>query len=131
MEFDCHQVSHSLGRKIVKGKTRIRYIYIATLVVQVSMSFVRVAEQEQVDAWTFVSMPDFLNVDTTYPQPGWEETLDYVLKAVKAENRDFLLVAGDLVMGRWWGEEKIEKYAAMTKRTIQRNKLSFLFVRNY
>ena len=95
------------------------------------MSFVRVAEQEQVDAWTFVSMPDFLNVDTTYPQPGWEETLDYVLKAVKAENRDFLLVAGDLVMGRWWGEEKIEKYAAMTKRTIQRNKLSFLFVRNY
>ena len=26
--------------------------------------------------WTFASMPDFLNVDTTYPQPGWEPALD-------------------------------------------------------
>ena len=58
-------------------------------------------------------MPDFLNVDTTYPQPGWEEALDYVLQAVKAENPDFVLVAGDLVMGRWRSEEKIEKYAAI------------------
>jgi len=65
------------------------------------------------DTWTFVSMPDFLNVDTTYPQPGWEDTLDYVLKAVKAEGPDFVLVAGDLVMGRWWTQEKIEKYAAI------------------
>ncbi len=61
--------------------------------------------------WTFVSMPDFLNVDTTYPQPGWEDALGYVLKAVKAENPDFVLVAGDLVMGRWWTKEKIDKYA--------------------
>jgi hypothetical protein len=65
------------------------------------------------DTWTFVSMPDFLNVDTTYPQPGWEETLDYVLKAVKAENPDFVLVPGDLVMGRWWSEDKIAQYAAL------------------
>jgi len=65
------------------------------------------------ETWTFVSIPDFLNVDTTYPQPGWEDTLDYVLKAVKAENPDFVLVAGDLVMGRWWTREKIEKYANM------------------
>ncbi len=63
--------------------------------------------------WTFVSMPDFLNVDTTYPQPGWEDALGYVLKAVKAENPDFVLVAGDLLMGRWWNEEKIEKFAAI------------------
>ena len=39
-------------------------------------------------------MPDFLNVDTSYPQLGREETFDYVLKAVnKAENPDFLLVS--------------------------------------
>ncbi len=69
--------------------------------------------QEAPETWTFVSMSDFLNVDTTYPQPGWEDTLDYVLKAVKAENPDFVLVAGDLVMGRWWSEEKIENYAAI------------------
>ncbi len=65
------------------------------------------------ETWTFVSMPDFLNADTTYPQPGWEQTLSYVLQAVKAENPDFLLVPGDLVMGRWWSEEKIKKYAAI------------------
>ena len=63
--------------------------------------------------WTFVSIPDFLNVDTTYPQPGWEDALDYVLNAIKSENPDFVLVPGDLVMGRWWSEEKIAKCAAI------------------
>ncbi len=65
------------------------------------------------ETWTFVSIPDFLNVDTTYPQPGWEETLDYVLEAIEAEKPDFVLVPGDLVMGRWWSEEKIVRYAAI------------------
>jgi len=65
-----------------------------------------------VQPWRFVSIPDFLNVDLTYPQPGWEDALDYVLKAVKAENPEFVLVAGDLVMGRWPDKESIEKYAA-------------------
>ena len=62
-------------------------------------------------SWTFVSMPDFLNVDTDYPQRGWEDALGYILQAVKAENPDVLLVAGDLVMGRWWSEADIETYA--------------------
>ena len=66
-----------------------------------------------VKPWRFVSIPDFLNVDLTYPQPGWEETLDYVLDAIKAENPEFVLVAGDLVMGRWPDKESIKKYAAM------------------
>jgi len=61
--------------------------------------------------WRFVSIPDFVNVDLTYPQPGWEDTLDYVLKAIKAENPQFVLVAGDLVMGRWPDKESIKKYA--------------------
>jgi len=64
-------------------------------------------------SWTFVSMPDFLNVDTEYPQAGWEDALGYILDAVKAENPDFVLVAGDLLMGRWWSEADIEKYAAI------------------
>ncbi|MBS9462895.1 metallophosphoesterase [Flagellimonas sp. 389] len=53
------------------------------------------------DAWTFVSVPDFLNKDTYYPQPGFEEGLSFFLQAVKAENPDFVLVPGDLVNGRW------------------------------
>jgi len=68
------------------------------------------------EEWTFVSMPDFLNVDCDYPQEGWEDALSYVLESVKKENPEFLLVAGDLVMGEWDGpewndEDSIAKYA--------------------
>ena len=54
------------------------------------------------ELWKFVSIPDFLNVDVKYPEPKWDDALDYVLNCVKAENPDFVLVAGDMVMGRWW-----------------------------
>ncbi len=66
---------------------------------------------KSVQPWRFVSIPDFLNVDLEYPQAGWEDTLDYVLKAVKAENPEFVLVAGDLVMGRWPDKDSIKEYA--------------------
>ncbi len=68
------------------------------------------------DVWTFVSMPDFLNVDCDYPQEGWEDALSYILESVKNEHPDFLVVAGDLVMGHWDGEhwhdkDSIQKYS--------------------
>jgi len=53
------------------------------------------------EPWRFVSMPDFLNVDTDYPQKGWEDSLSFILQSVKAEQPDFLVVPGDLVMGHW------------------------------
>jgi hypothetical protein len=55
--------------------------------------------------WHFVSMPDFLNVDTDYPQPGWEDALGTILKSVKSEKPDFLVVPGDIVVGHWHGEK--------------------------
>ena len=69
-----------------------------------------------VQPWTFVSMPDFLNVDCDYPQVGWEESLSYILESVKKENPDFLVVPGDLVMGHWdspeWNNtDTIAKYS--------------------
>jgi len=68
------------------------------------------------EEWTFVSMPDFLNVDCDYPQEGWEDALNYILNTVKEENPDFLVVAGDIVMGEWddpeWNDkDTIAKYA--------------------
>jgi len=51
--------------------------------------------------WTIVSIPDFLNVDCDYPQKGWEDALDFVLNSIKKENPEFVIVAGDLVMGHW------------------------------
>jgi len=71
---------------------------------------------EKTESWTFVSMPDFLNVDCDYPQKGWEDALSYILESVKSENPDFLVVAGDLVMGHWdkkdWNDaDTIRKYS--------------------
>jgi len=66
-----------------------------------------------VQPWRFVSIPNFVGADIAYPQSGWEETLDYVLKAIKAENPEFVLVPGDLVAGRWPDKESIEKQAGV------------------
>ena len=68
-------------------------------------------------SWTFVSIPDFLNVDCDYPQAGWEDALGYILNSVKSENPDFVVVPGDLVMGHWdapdWNSrDTINKYSA-------------------
>jgi hypothetical protein len=82
-------------------------------------SFASLAQTGERDHWRFVSMPDFLNVDTDYPQNGWEESLSFILNSVKNENPDFLTVAGDLVMGRWHNEnnlpgiEGIEHFASL------------------
>ena len=52
--------------------------------------------------WSFVSFPDFFNFDVPNPKPKWEDALDWWLDSVKAENPEFVLVAGDLVNGHWW-----------------------------
>ncbi len=57
-------------------------------------------------SWRFVSVPDFLNVDTDHPQKGWEDALGYILKSVKAKKPDFVVIPGDLVMGHWHGEKE-------------------------
>ena len=67
-------------------------------------------------SWTVVSIPDFLNVDCDYPQKGWEDALGYVLNSIRKENPEFVLVAGDLVMGHWDGKfwndaDTIKKYS--------------------
>jgi hypothetical protein len=97
--------------RIFKDFHCIRFLLWIILYVGIANAQNESDKDETKEEWTFVSMPDFLNVDTTYPQPGWEETLDYVLTAVKSENPDFLLVAGDLLMGRWREAELIEQYA--------------------
>ena len=65
------------------------------------MNAAHAQQQASNKTWTFVSIPDFLNKDTLYPHPGFEDALSFFLQAVKAENPDFVLVAGDLVNGRW------------------------------
>ncbi|OVE82141.1 hypothetical protein BVY04_01780 [bacterium M21] len=81
-------------------------LYAATLTFTVLWNLTVLAQTSDKKAWTFVSIPDFLNVDTIYPEPKWEDALSFTLKSVKAENPDFVLVPGDLVMGHWDFPEK-------------------------
>jgi len=96
---------------IIKYSIKIVFLIITTVIIS---SF---QIKEKVDKpWTFVSMPDFINVDCDYPDPHWENALSYILKSVKKENPDFLVVAGDLLMGHWNSEtgndaDSIAKYS--------------------
>lgn len=75
------------------------------VIILFASTFVSKAQYSEESDWRFVSMPDFLNVDCDYPQAGWEDALSFILKSVKNENPDFLVVAGDLVMGHWDNKE--------------------------
>ncbi len=95
--------------KMSDSLSKYSFILMATIFIQCQS-----AHEEK--PWIFVSMPDFLNVDCDYPEPLWEDALSYILQAVKEEDPEFLLVAGDLVMGHWdapeWVDaDTIDKYA--------------------
>lgn len=60
------------------------------------------SREERAQSVRFVSFPDFFNFDIPNPWPGYDTAVNYFLTQVKAENPDFVLVAGDLVNGHWW-----------------------------
>ena len=67
---------------------------------------------KETKAWSFVSIPDFLNFDIEYPQKGWEDALGFIVGSMKKEDPAFAMVAGDLVMGHWGTKkEEINKWA--------------------
>ena len=68
--------------------------------------------KEEYAAWSFVSIPDFLNFDIEYPQKGWEDALGFIVGSMKKEDPAFAMVAGDLVMGHWGTKkEEIDRWA--------------------
>lgn len=50
----------------------------------------------------FTSVPDLFNWNIKYPQPGWEEAMDWFLGGMKKEGPAFMLNAGDIMDARWW-----------------------------
>ena len=58
----------------------------------------------------FVSFPDFFNFDIPNPWPGYDTAVHYFLGQVKAEDPDFVLVAGDLVNGHWWDNARCAEH---------------------
>ena len=90
-----------LFKNFDKMKSKDSY-YNGKLKIMTLALFILLSADLSGQTWTFVSMPDFLNNDVRYPEPKWDGALDYVLDEIKKENPDFLLVAGDMVQGRWW-----------------------------
>ena len=68
--------------------------------------------------WRFVCVPDFLNRDTEFPQPGFEDGIDFFLQSIKNENPQFVIVPGDLVNGRWPDNLKPTKEAITNNARI-------------
>ncbi len=50
----------------------------------------------------FTSFPDLYNWNIDYPQPGWEDAMDWFLEGMKTEGPAFSLNAGDIMDARWW-----------------------------
>ena len=90
----------------------VRTYYFLFLLVFTILPVVHSQPTQPDSTWTFVSIPDFLNVDVRFPEPAWDDALDFMLASLKDERPDFVLVAGDMVMGRWWRSEEQVAYMA-------------------
>ena len=53
-------------------------------------------------SFRFTSFPDLFNWNIKYPQPGWDEAMDWFLHGMKQEGPAFSLIAGDIMDARWW-----------------------------
>ena len=87
----------------------------------------------QFEPWTFVSIPDFLNLDVAdisalntnvnSTDPNIEQIISLVFDQIQTENPDFVLVAGDLVNGSWLedadGEQVFGPVASQPQNTIE------------
>jgi hypothetical protein len=54
----------------------------------------------------FTSIPDLFNWNIKYPQPGWEDAMDWFLNGMKKEGPAFMLNAGDIMDARWWSSKE-------------------------
>ncbi len=57
-------------------------------------------------SFRFTSFPDLFNWNIKYPQPGWEEAVDWFLIGMKKEGPAFSLNAGDIMDARWWSNKE-------------------------
>lgn len=54
----------------------------------------------------FTSFPDLFNWNINYPEPGWEDAMDWFLDGMKKEGPAFSLNAGDIMDARWWTDKE-------------------------
>lgn len=81
---------------------------ITALLLLVFLSFPSSA-MENTESVRFTSIPDIFNWNIGNPQPGWEDSLDWLFTRLKKDGPDFTLVAGDIMDARWYEEELIKE----------------------
>mgnify|MGYP006289736037 CR=1 FL=1 len=93
----------SASRSSLPGVRSLGLMTLAAVLIGVgALLAVPDSARAQDDTYTFVSIPDFLNNDIRHPEPKWQSVLDFTLESIADENPAFVLVAGDMVQGRWW-----------------------------
>jgi len=65
---------------------------------------------DETQGFAFTSCPDIFNWNIGYPQPGWDDAMDWFLDRLKSEGPAFTLNAGDIMDARWWTDaEQVRK----------------------
>ena len=112
-------------------KTLLSLYRITTLAYALLLCRIVPAHAQQEPSWSFVSVPDFLNVDVDHPEPKWDDAIDFTLACIKGENPEFVLVAGDMVMGRWWRSREQIEYMADIYYTAWKSRMDKFGLKYY
>ncbi len=112
-------------------KTRLSFYRIIILLCIPLSCRIIPAHAQQEPSWSFVSIPDFLNVDVGFPEPKWDDAIDFTLASIKGENPEFVLVAGDMVMGRWWRSKEQIEYMADIYYTAWKDRMDKFGLKYY
>ena len=67
------------------------------------------AAEEDNHAVRFTSIPDIFNWNIGNPQPGWEDSLDWLFDRLQKDGPDFTLVAGDIMDARWYEPDLVKQ----------------------
>lgn len=88
-------------------QTRLHRILTALLLLV--LLGVPVSAENDSEAVRFTSIPDIFNWNISNPQPGWEESMDWLFTNLKKDGPDFTLVAGDIMDARWYEAELVKQ----------------------
>ena len=110
--------------------TRGRFFYMSVFLCLCLCSLFVMAASEKVEEIRFTSIPDLFNWNIRNPQPGWDETLDWLFDQLKKDGPDFTLDAGDIMDGRWWDsveqiKEKTNEYWLGFKKRFDDRGMTF------
>lgn len=86
-----------------------RFYSLLAVILGLALSVFPAAADNKDEAVRFTSIPDIFNWNISNPQPGWEESMDWLFNRLQKDGPDFTLVAGDIMDARWYEPELIKQ----------------------